>query len=585
MTSKDGNGTGAYEFGDFRVEAGRRLLLHKGEPVPLAPKTFDTLLALVRRPGELVGKDDLMRAVWPDAIVEENNLNQHIAALRRMLQDPRGTNRFILTVPGRGFRFVADVETVEPLPPPGTSRHTLAVLPFDNLSADSEREYLADGLTEETIAALGQVDPDHLSVISRTSVMAYKRDRRERRRDRPPPGGRASGRRLDSCRRRPHPGHRAAGTHSRSQADLVGFVRQRAAQHARVPARARGRHCPAGAGCSSSRGRVAAMGLRQTRSAEAFDAYLRGRHLWHRLTPPTTRRALDLYAQATRLDPDYALAWSGIADAHCAGPISGDVAPSDVRPSATSAALQAFRARPDLAEAQASMGQLKFWLDWDWRGAEASFQRAIELDPSYAFSYRMLGILYSHVGRVGESLTTMRRARELDPLLPVHHALSAQVAFAARDFELAMRFARQALAIDPEFWIGHWQVAQASVELGDHELALQALGEAGRTSGGNSKVVALRGYLFGRLGRVDEARQVLDTLVALSGERYVPPWSVALVHLGLGAIDESLAWLERALEARDVHLMFVPIDPKWDDVRTDSRIAAILRRGGFTIEG
>ena len=122
MTLHDRTGGSAYAFGDFRIEPARRLLLHKGEPAPLAPKAFETLLALVRRHGELVKKDELMRAVWPDAVVEENNLNQHIAALRRALQDSRGTNRLILTVPGRGFRFVADVDEVDPLPLPSTSR-------------------------------------------------------------------------------------------------------------------------------------------------------------------------------------------------------------------------------------------------------------------------------------------------------------------------------------------------------------------------------------------------------------------------------------------------------------------------------
>jgi tetratricopeptide (TPR) repeat protein len=259
-------------------------------------------------------------------------------------------------------------------------------------------------------------------------------------------------------------------------------------------------------------------------------------------------------------------------------PMTEDASPRAVSPLATEASERALRAQPDLAEAQTSIGFRKFRLDWDWPGAEAALRRAIELDSRYWFSFGMLGHLHSQRGEVRESLTAMRRARELEPLLPVNHTLSAQVAFAARDFVLAAQFARQALAIDPEFWIGHFQLAQAAVQLGEYDLAQRAIADASRTSGGNSKVVALRGYLYARQGRKAEARQVIDTLIALAGERYVPPCAIALVHAGLGDIDNAAGFIERAYEARDVHLMFLPVDQKWDEARGDRRIAAVLRR-------
>jgi len=170
------SGTGAriYSFGDFRVETGRRKLLQNGEPAPLTPKVFDTLLHLMTHHGELVEKDDLMRAIWPSTIVEENNLTQNIAALRRVLQDPHGENRYIVTIPGRGYQFVADVQVFDEPPAEPPAETMLAVLPFENFSGDPGREYLVDGLTEETIAALGQVDPVRLGVIGRTSVLPYR---------------------------------------------------------------------------------------------------------------------------------------------------------------------------------------------------------------------------------------------------------------------------------------------------------------------------------------------------------------------------------------------------------------------------
>ena len=574
--------TGAriYSFGDFRVETDRRKLLQNGEPAPLTPKVFDTLLHLMTHHGKVVERDDLMRAIWPSTVVEENNLTQNIAALRRVLQDPLGENRYIVTIPGRGYQFVADVEVIDEPPAEPPPQTTLAVLPFENLSGDPGREYLVDGLTEETIAALGQVDPVHLGVIGRTSVLPYKHTTgtiadigRELRAAYLVEGSlRAeSGRlritaRLVRVQGQVQVWSASFDSEPRSmlefQRELAGVI----AQQVRL---------------QLAPGRLAALASRQTQNAQAYDLYLRGRHFWHRLTPATTRDALEHYRRATVLDPGYALAWSGIADAYSASPITGDAEPRKVSPIAREAAAQAVCAQPDLAEAQASHGFLKFWLDWDWPEAERAFRRAIELDPNYALPHRMLGLLYSHLGRPQEALPAMRRARELDPLLAVHHGLSAQVAFAARDYALAAQFARQALVVDPDFWIGHFQLAQASVELGAFKLAERALEDASRSSGGNSKVAALRGYMYARLGRMSDAEEALRALIELSRERYVPACAIALVYAGLHEYDEAALWLERACEARDVHLMFLPVDPKWDDFRADSRFMAVLNECGF----
>jgi DNA-binding winged helix-turn-helix (wHTH) protein len=168
-----------YEFEGFRLEANKRLLMRNGTPVPLTAKVFDTLLHLVQRSGHVVEKEELMRAIWPDTVVEENNLNQNISTLRRVLGQNQAENRYIVTIPGRGYRFVGNLtnrsEPAQQISAAEKPQATIAILPFENLSADREKEYLADGLTEETIASLGQIDPNKLSVIGRTSVMIYKR--------------------------------------------------------------------------------------------------------------------------------------------------------------------------------------------------------------------------------------------------------------------------------------------------------------------------------------------------------------------------------------------------------------------------
>src|SRR5580704_3070411 len=571
-----------FEFDDFRMDADKRLLLRKGEPVPLTPKVFDTLLYLVENRGKVVEKDDLMLAVWPDTVVEENNLNQNISTLRRALGESRGENRFIATIPGKGYRFIAPVALAAAKLFSVPTRVTLAVLPFENLSADPEREYLADGLTEETIATLGQIDPDHLSVIGRTSVLSYKRTTKSLAKIGRELAAaflvessiRAEGGLLRITSRLIRVSDQVqiwSASYDSEPSSMLAFQRELSAAiaeqvHLRL-----------------SPDRLSALARRHSRNGEAYDLYLRGRHFWNLLTPPATRRAIEYFARAAELDPNYALAWSGLADSYSAGPINGDAPPLAVWPRAKEAAANAVKAEPELAEVQTSFGFLKFWLEWDWPAAEAAFRKAISLDPNYPLAHRMLGIVLSHMGRPEEARPAIRRARELDPLLAVHHALSSQVAFSGREYADAVQFARQAVVVDPEFWVGHLQLAQALEQLGQNDQALDALASAGRFSGGNSKVIALRGYIFAKQGRAGEAREVLRTLVAIARERYVPPYAMALIHAGLEEADDSFEWLGRSLDAHDVHVIFLPVDPKWDPFRADPRFPALLKDCGLPV--
>lgn len=570
----------AYQFGEFRIETAKRLLLRSGEPVPLTPKVFDTLLHLVVHRDKVLKKNELMDAIWPDTAVEENNLNQNISILRRVLGESRGENRYIMTIPGRGYRFIAPVECGREVSDEFSQRVTLAVLPFENLSADPEREYLADGLTEETSASLGQIDPEHLSVIGRTSVMVYKRTTKPLAEIGADLNAtyllesslRAEGGRFRiTCKliRARDQVQVWSASYDSEPNNMLSFQRELSGAIAeQIRLRLSPEH-------------LTALARRQTQNAEAHDVYLRGRHFWNQLTPATTKRAAEFYAKATTLDPEYALAWSGLADAYTASPITGDAPPLIICPRAREAAARAVSSEPDLAEAQTSLGFENFWLEWNWAAAEAAYRKAIALDPNYPFAHRMLGILLAHLGRREEAREAMRRARGLDPFVAAEHALSAQVAFAARDYNVAVQFARQAIVVDPEFWIGHFQIGQAYEQLGQDEQALEAVTNAGRFSGGNSKAISLRGYLFAKLGRTSDALEVLNTLESIARERYIPPYAMALVHLGLSRQNQALEWLQRAYDARDVHLVFLTIDPKWDPCRADSRFVELLRLCAF----
>jgi len=170
----------------------------------------------------------------------------------------------------------------------------------------------------------------------------------------------------------------------------------------------------------------------------------------------------------------------------------------------------------------------------------------------------------------------------LDPLNPLAYSLSSQVAFQAHDFTAALQYANRAIALDQEFWIGHQMRGQALEQLGNNDLALKALATAAQLSGQNSKPLSLTGYILGRSGHTAEARDLLGALETASRQRYIPPYALALIHAGLGDPAAAFEWLDRAYAARDVHLIFLTVDAKWDRYRSDPRFADLLARCGFT---
>jgi TolB-like protein/Tfp pilus assembly protein PilF len=573
-----------YRFGDLVLEVAAYELRRSGRPVRLERRPMDLLILLVERHGQLVPRADIVERLWGAGVYVdiEMGINTAVRKLRRALEDSVATPRFLETVPGKGYRFIGRVEEVGESAPSAAKRVTIAILPFENLDGDRERDYLAAGLTEEAIAAVGQIDPAHLSVIGRTSVLVYQRA---------PKTIAEIGRELGVS-------HVLEGT-VRSEADHLRIVSRltRVADQVQVWS---------GAFDSAPRSilafqrelasaiaeqvrlrlspdRVEALARRQSGNPDAYDLYLRGRYYLNQLTFATSQRAVEHFQRATQLDPEYALAWAGLADAYATTPIHGDVPPQPARQRAGDAAKRALGAAPWLAEAYTSAGFIGFFLDWDWQAAEHSLRRAIELDGDYAIAHRTLGVLLAHEGRGEESAASLQRARVLEPLSPMSFALSAQAAFCAREHARAADFARQATVIDPEFWIAHLQLGQALEQLGETDRALAALQHAARLSGVNSKPLSAHAHVLARAGKEDEARATLQTLRGLARQRYVPPYALALVHAGLGEHDHALAHLEHAYEVGDVHLIFLPPDPRWDPLRGHPRFVALLQQCGFVM--
>jgi TolB-like protein/DNA-binding winged helix-turn-helix (wHTH) protein/Flp pilus assembly protein TadD len=655
----------SYRFGPFYLDPLAYQLSQEGRPVRLERRPMDLLILFVERRGQLITRQEIAARLWhEDVFVEvEAAVNTLIWKLRSALRDSPESPRFIETVPGKGYRFIASVEIVSavespslgsnerapglstaevvavpsivhppngeiaqtgaPAPVSPTSESgeswwrrapaarrasfllvgavvivavgwlavqspsrttTIAVLPFENFGENSDREYLAEGLHEEIIASLGQISAERLRVIGRRSTLAYKETTKSLAQ---------IGRELNADYL-VEGSVRVEGERVRATAKLI-----RVGDQVQVWSRTYDQRLSsiltlqmdlstAIAGQVTTRLTAADLGAlarRQTQDAEAYDLYLRGRSLWRRLTPATNLSAIEHFRRATDRDPRYALAWAGIADVYGGMPINADAEPLAVGPDARAAVQRAVEADGDLAEVLFSRGFVSYYFDWDWETAEASLRRAVSINPGLAVAHRLLGHTLSQMRRHHEARDALRRAVDLDPFDPMNHALASQVAFQARDYPAALENAKRAVTLDPDFWIGHMQEAQVYEQLGQTDLALQALLTSARYSRGNSKTHSLRGYILAKMGRAGDAREVLRTLETISRERFVPPYAHALVYAGLGERDTAFYWLEKAYDIRDVHLMFLTVDPKWDPYRSDARFERLIARCGFRLEG
>ena len=618
-------------FLDLELDLAAYELRREGRRVRLERQPMDLLILLATRRNVLVTREEIVERLWgKDVFVDvETGIHTAVRKIRQALRDDPESPRCVETVTGKGYRFIAPVdaaaEAAPPIPtadetglPPSPSarpprrrwaaalaavavlaglwayargredaepsRATVAVLPFENLTGDPGQDYLADGLAEEMIAALGQIDPERVRVIARTSVARYRGSRNsvaeiggELGADYVVEGStRAEGGRLRITSRLVRVADQTqvwSASFDREPTSVVAL--QQELSHV-IAGRVHLRLSPE---------RLTALGRRHTTDAEAYDLYLRGRFFWKQLTPATNRRAIEYFERAIAVDPDYALAWAGIASVLAASPINSDVPPASVIGRVREAVGRAAAAGPDLPEAHGAVGYAAFAFDWDWPAAEAALRKAIALDPDDAMAHRTLGHVLSQAGRQEEATRAMARARELEPLSAMSHAISSQVAYQGRDYAGATAFAGQAIAVDPEFWIGHVMRAQAAAELGRTGEALESLAQAARFSDNNTKTMSFRGYLLAKTGRSAEARDVLRALEDAARQRYVPPYALALVHAGLGEADAAFARLDDALAARDVHLIFLPVDPRWDGLRDDPRFAALLGRAGLSWTG
>jgi DNA-binding winged helix-turn-helix (wHTH) protein/TolB-like protein len=605
-----------YAFDDFVLEVGRRLLSRRGtgEPITLTAKAFDTLLYLVEHRGETLTKDALLAAVWPGVVVEENSLTQCISMLRQALGETPGENRYVATVPRKGYRFVGTVTKRQPAAAaapaavdPKRSRrplwigatavaivgaaaavllfmregstppasHTLAVLPFKPLLAAERDESLELGMTQSMIASLGA--HEGMSVRPMSSVRRYGAADQD-----PLAAGRALHvesvldgwlRHHDDRLRvsvrllRVSDGRQLwADEHDEPITGIIG------AQD-RISAKVAETLLP-----RITSGSTVSHTLGGTLDSAAYLAYAHGTYAMSRSTEESLLLAIGYFEQAIARDPHFALAYAGLADSHQIMAVFGMRPPSESMPRARDAVLKALQIEPRLASAYAILGQIKVQYDRDWSGAEADFARAIALDPALAEPHMYWGVLLGMRGEPDRGLAELERAQQLEPLLTLAKTRAGSVLYFARRYDEAVAQLTESLALDDRPGVAHAALGRVYLRTGRYDLALAEFGKIrGPTPGSFGDV----GQALALSGQRAAAQAELDRVLALAAKRYVNAVDIASIYTALGDKENALAWLDRALQQRASTLGYLAQNPAFDVLHGDPRFASIVDRIGL----
>ena len=627
--------TGVTRFGVFELDSCSGELRKGGVRIKLQQQPLQVLSALLERPGEVVTREELRERLWPeDVYVDfERGLNKAIGKLRDALGDMAESPQFIETLPKIGYRFIA---SVAPVPSADSADETgergasapalsqsesgrrwfvgsalaglvgsaallalllgfnvsrvrswlrlpnhrpvraLAVLPLNNLSGDPAQEYFADGMTDELITSLAQLGD--LQVISRTSIMQYKNAKkplpqigRELNVDAIVEGSvvrsgqhvRITAQLVDATTDQ----HIWAQTYERELGDVLKLQDEAArdiAQEIHTQIRNTG---------AAPSGRVRPV------NPEAYEAYLKGRYFWQKDTPDGFRRAIGYYEQAIQTDPNYAVAYAGLADVYQDEAFFG-VAPGPVViPKAKAAVQKALELDNNLSEAHDSLAGI-LEMDWNWKGAEREHLRALELNPNNANAH--LGYALSLVqayGRFDQALAETQIALRLDPISAFTRTYCGWVFFWAGRHEQAIEQYRKALEIDPDFGVAHQGLYEAYFYAKRYDEAIKEFNEGGKHDGMNASTIAALDKAYRTGGMPGFLRESLK--LQSQGRVKLPPMELASIHARLGDKKEAIELLQQSVKLRDPSLGLLKVGPEWSDLRSDPRFQDVVRAVGL----
>jgi len=639
-----------FEFGPFHLDASERMLLRNGEPLPLAPKVFDTLVALVRHRGHLLEKNQLMEEVWPDTFVEEINLAVNISTLRKVLGESDNGRPFIETVPKRGYRFVAEVS--EPSYPDElvihnrlrarivASDHTewaatntgldvasasaakhqplrrkvmaavlagtvvilgllafplwrlshgrtataapqiksIAVLPFKPINSEANDEYLELGMADDlinrltglkevvvrptsTVRKYTNVNQDPIAVGKELRVDAVLEGNIQKLGDRVKITATlwsvSQGKPLWS------------NQFDENVRDIFAFedsISERVAQ-AVVP--------------QLSGEDKRQLARRQSESAQAHDAYLKGIYFWNKRTEDSLNKAISFFQQAIDAEPNFARAYSGMADCYVLLYDYNMVAPEVAVPKARAAAQKAIALDSTLAEPHSSLGYLETLYDWNWREAEKEFKTAIALSPNYANAHHWYGLHLAFERRFDESLQELSQAQQLDPLSLAINSNMGRVLYFSGRYEPAITQLKATVDLDPSFWVAHYKLAEAYEGTGHYQDAVTEYEKAFELSGDKPLAEAMsHGYAnSGYRGAMQEWMKRMEEKAAHG--QAADFFGLAERHAYLGENDTALKYLDQALKERISWVVLSNCDPKFAGLRRDPRFQELLRSEGL----
>ena len=628
------------KFGVFEVDLQAGEVRKAGMRQKLAGQPFQVLQALLEHPQEIVSREELRERIWPgNAFVDyELALKKSVNRLREMLGDSAESPHFIETVPRRGYRFIGTISSPPSLSsdprepavpgaievtkrpvatPPARARalwkligvlalggvvallvwfgfgklrgrifaksrsveiHSIAVLPLENLSRDPGQDYFSDGITEALTTDLAQIGA--LRVISRTSAMHFKGSRetlpdigRQLNVDAIVEGSvmrsgdrvRITAQLIDAHSDQ----HLWARTYERDLKDILGMqdeVARDIATEIQIKVNTPETRRPVSAGPASP---------------EAHEAYLKGRYFWNKRSAEGVRKGIEYFELATRLDPNYAAAYAGLAESYVVLNGHRYLPAAQAFPKVRAAALKALELDERLAEAHTALGSLKWEYEWDKSGAEKEYKRAIELNPSYATGHQWYAEHLAAVGREDEALAEIKRAQELDPLsLPIS-AVAGWILYLGRHNDQAIDQYRRTIEMDSNFAIAHAYLGRAYVRNSNFEQAIIECQTATRLSENHPFYLAWLGYTYAAAGKKKEALRILGELGMISRSKYVASHDIAAIYAGLEEESKAFAWLKKAYEERSYTVLQLGVEPEFDALRPDPRFQDLLHRIGL----
>jgi TolB-like protein/Tfp pilus assembly protein PilF len=570
-------------FAEFELDEQTLELRRNGTRVRIQQQPTRVLAFLLNHQGKLVTRQQLQEAIWGQGtfVDFEQNLNFCIRQIRITLDDHAERPRFIETLPRLGYRFIGPVENIgNGRPTTKRSRIRIGVLPFEDLGGPAE-DYFAIGLTEDMISALSHIDPARLRVTvgprSPGRILAKEElDRLQREFDldyllrgsvrRSAEAIRVTAQLLDLSDK----SVLWSEVYDRKSSDLLGVqeeVTRRVSESLTLEL------LPG-----------AAVGSRKyARSSAAYDAYLKGRFFWHKMTPDATHRSIANFNEALAIDPDFAPAYAGLADCYAQmGSIRlGMLKPFEALNKARTYLQRAMELDDTMAEAHCTSALIKIWYDFDWPGAEREFKVAISLDPGQVTALLWQSLYLSAMGRHREAIASVQRARDSEPLSPVVNIYLGVAQTHAGQYDLAIRQLNQTIELDPNNYRTFMFLGRTLSYTGRNDEAMAAFQKALSVNPDNLEALAFMGALKASVGDRQGALKIMKRVVA-AGTKTEPAILVAHILAKLGEASQMFEWLQRSVEQRSTPIYLVVLSEEFRPFRSDPRFHSILASIGLS---